>query len=184
MIFVNLLPWREEQNKLRQKIFLGFSGVAFLVGLSISGLVYLSVAHQIAAQELRNDFLRGEISRLDNEIAKIDGIKETKQQISDRIDIIRDLQSLRPLVVQLFSDLVDSVPDGIRLLELSQSGSMVTVRGESDSNVTVSRMMDSIKSKEILGDPSLDVIRRSKDGYSEFVMRFKILGYSQDQVKR
>ena len=68
---INLLPWREELRKRRQKEFGITAGVAVLLMLGVIGGVHLWYQDQIEFQNSRNAFLNKEIKQLDARIKEI-----------------------------------------------------------------------------------------------------------------
>ena len=68
MARINLLPWRAERRKLRQKDFLGMLALAVAVGVLASFLVVSWYSGRISSQNARNEFLKGEIAKVDIQI--------------------------------------------------------------------------------------------------------------------
>jgi len=173
MARINLLPWREEQRKQRQQQFLVTLVVAVLVTGAVMGGVHFFVDHNIEFQKQRNAFLDKEIKKLDERIKEIDAIDKTKRLLEARIKIIQDLQSSRPQFVHLFDELVKTLPDGVYLTDMKQSGGEITVQGIAQSNARISTYMWNIEKSQWLTNPNLQVIQTSdKDGtrISKFVL--------------
>ena len=57
MTKINLLPWREELLKKKQKDFFNAIALSALIGLIIRGLLHLYMAGLSAYQEQRNQLL-------------------------------------------------------------------------------------------------------------------------------
>ena len=73
--------------------------------------------------------------------------------------VIEELQGQRPLMVHLFDELVKTLPDGVYLTSIKQTGSAVTLEGIAQSNARVSAFMRNIEASEWLTDPKLSVIQ-------------------------
>jgi type IV pilus assembly protein PilN len=58
----------------------------------------------------------------------------------------------------LFSEIVSTVPNGVYLESLAQTGSNLLINGEAESNARVSTYMRNLASSEWLKDPNLTVI--------------------------
>ena len=156
---INLLPWREELRKQRQKQFLIALGAAVVVaGLGVAGanLVFQS---RIDHQNERNQRLSREIAELDKSIERIDGIERQKERLLARMEIIEQLQRSRPEVVHLFDELVRTLPDGVFLTAVQQNGRTVKVDGVAQSSTRVSSLMRNIDSSEWIGNPDLEKIQ-------------------------
>jgi type IV pilus assembly protein PilN len=176
MARINLLPWREAERKQRQLDFAGTTG-AFLALTAVMALgVHVQVERMIEAQQGRNQFLQREIAALDIKIKKIQDLETTKAKLITRMNIIQQLQESRPEVVHLFDELVATVPDGVYLTHVEQTGRSVIVDGQAQSNARVSSLMRNIEASSWLGTPTLLLIENKDQtgtGLSRFRMRFE-----------
>jgi type IV pilus assembly protein PilN len=155
---INLLPWREEQRLLRRNQFfaaLGAAAVGAGLLLLLSNLGFNSV---IGHQQDRNQFLKDEIAALDLRIAEIIDLEEKKDSLLARMQIIEQLQRSRPGIVHVFDEVVRTMPDGVYLTEIKQTGRRLEIVGAAESNTRVSALMRNIDSSEWLGSPDLEVV--------------------------
>lgn len=97
---LNLLPWREIRRQEQDRQLLSASiGAWLLMGL----VVFYGWYHMnglIDYQNQRNDYLRTEIAKLDKKIEEINKLKERKQALIARMEIIQQLQQDRTQIVQ------------------------------------------------------------------------------------
>ena len=172
MAQINLLPWREELRKEQTNQFLATTGLALFFTAAVIVLIHMNVAGMIDHQVKRNNILDEEIKRLDIELLKIQGLEETKSKLLSRMEIIQSLQQKRPQIVHLFDDIVKTVPEGLHINELKQSGSNITIDGLAESNGRVSAYMRNIDGSEWMSTPRLQVIESTrKDGRgSKFIL--------------
>jgi type IV pilus assembly protein PilN len=162
---VNLLPWREELRKQRQQSFLlATLGAVLLGGILILG-THTYFKGQIANQQARNKYLEDEIAVLDRQIEEIRTLESVKERTLARMDVIETLQRSRPEVVYLFDELVQTVPEGVHLESVKQTGTRITISGIAQSSTRVSAFMRNIDKSDWLTDPGLDVVQTSgRDG--------------------
>ncbi|MEL7297461.1 MAG: PilN domain-containing protein [Pseudomonadota bacterium] len=155
---INLLPWREELRKERQKVFM-FSvvGAIAVAGLLV-GAVNMVFSNMIDHQRDRNRLLNQEISKLNESIKGIEGIERQKQRLIARMQVIEELQQSRPEIVHLFDELTRTVPDGVHLNRVTQSGRSVKLTGVAQSSTRVSSYMRNVNDSDWLGNPDLDKI--------------------------
>jgi len=110
---INLLPWREQERKIRRREFMVaaaaavFASIIFILG---GKLLYSSWTD---AQNEKNNLLKKEIVKLDAQIADIQELENRKQRLVARMEIIERLQRKRPEIVHLFDEIVKTVPGGI-----------------------------------------------------------------------
>ena len=158
MTRINLLPHREWARQEKKQAF-GFS--LFLMALlagAIVGLVYFQMNAKIDYQLSRNKFIKDEISKLDKQIAEISDLKKVRRSLLERMEVIQDLQSSRPSIVHLFTEIVATVPNGVFLKTLEQTGTNLLVTGEAESNARVSTYMRNLDKSEWLKEPILSII--------------------------
>ncbi len=163
---VNLLPWRAEQREQRKKEFLAALGIAVALGAIVTLGAKFTYQGWIKDQQARNDLLKTEISVLDKQIDEILGLENQKERLLARMEIIEQLQRSRPESVHLFDELVRTLPEGVYLTEVSQSGRRVQIKGAAQSSTRVSALMRNIDASSWLRDPGLDVVQTVNDGPS------------------
>ena len=156
---INLLPWREEQRKERQKVFLISVAGAVVVGLGVIAATNFVFSGRIEYQRDRNGLLSTEIKRLDERIKDIDGIERQKERLLARMEVIEQLQQSRPEVVHLFDELTRTLPDGVHLESVTQSGRSVKISGVAQSSTRVSSYMRNVDESEWLENPELQKIQ-------------------------
>ena len=163
MARINLLPWRAERRKLRQKDFLGMLALAVVAGLLASFLVISWYSGRISNQNARNDFLKGEIAKVDTQIKEIEELDKKKSRLLARKEVIEQLQANRSQMVHLFDSLVRTIPDGVSLTAIKQDGEILTLSGRSQSNARVSTYMRNLEGSGWMTNPDLNVIE-AKEG--------------------
>jgi type IV pilus assembly protein PilN len=158
MTRINLLPWREELRKERQKRFAAISVVAIVAMLAVIGVVHLNYAAAIHFQNQRNNLLKTEIKKLDKKIAEIKALEKEKANLIARMNVIQQLQGRRPQVVHVFDEIVTTLPEGVYLTKVTNRGRRITMEGFAQSNARVSSYMRNIEKAEWLKYPKLTII--------------------------
>jgi type IV pilus assembly protein PilN len=131
---INLLPWREEERKKRQRDF-GVAMAGGVVAAIISVLAVVFVYSQmIDNQDGRNQRLTDEIAELQKSIEEIDGLERQKERLLARMEIIEQLQKSRPEIVHLFDGMARQLPEGVYLTGMTQKGSKIELRGVAQSS--------------------------------------------------
>lgn len=163
MAKVNLLPWRSERRKVRQKEFFLLLGISAAVAfaLGVAGSVYFS--YQIDGQTNRNAYLNDQISQLEAKLTEIKDLQSRKAKLMRRKDAIEELQTDRSRMVHLFDELVRTIPEGVRLTSIKQNGDKLTLDGQTQSNARVSAYMRNIEASGWMTNPDLSVIEVKGD---------------------
>ena len=161
---INLLPWRAELRKRRQKEFLIGLGPAAGLAVLIALGAHFTVSTMIDAQQAKNELLKSEIALLDKQIEEIIALEEQKARMVARMQVIEKLQRSRPEVVKLFDDMVQTLPEGVYLTAVKQSDRRLEFNGVAQSSTRVSAFMRNIDASEVLAKPDLKVIETSAPG--------------------
>jgi type IV pilus assembly protein PilN len=170
---VNLLPHRAERRKRQRQHFFVLAGGTAVVGLLLVGAMHTFYQRQIDTQIDRNGFLKGEIAKLDQEIAEIDSLKTEIAALLARKQVIETLQRDRAQTVHLLDDLVRQMPEGVYLNKIVQKGLRIDITGYAQSNARVSTLMRNIDSSPWLERPVLIQVNAAsvdKKRVSEFSM--------------
>lgn len=72
MARINLLPWRAERRKQRQREFYSMLGLAAVAGVVLSLLLWFYYSQQISGQNERNGYLQAEIAKVKEQNKEID----------------------------------------------------------------------------------------------------------------
>ena len=162
---INLLPWREAQRKERKVAFMVALGGAAVCALVVMGAVYVLYNGMIDAQVRRNDLLKAQIKHLDRQIEEINDLEQTKRQFIARMQIIEKLQRSRPEIVHVFDQIVKTLPDGIYLTGVSETGDHLKFSGVAQSSTRVSTFMRNIDASQWMKNPTLEVIQSSQGAF-------------------
>jgi len=171
MAKINLLPWREELRKQRQTDFLMFLGAGLLTSVFVMVLVHLAIGGMIDTQNNRNRFIQNEMSVLDTKIAEIKDLGKTKDKLLARMEVVQRLQSSRPEIVHMFDQLAKTVPEGVFLTKVNQSGNNLVISGSAQSNTRVSAYMRGVEQSPWLKGASLDIIRSRGVDENSFTLK-------------
>ncbi len=176
-IRINLLPHRDERRKRARTHFAVIAGMTAALGAVIWGAGHVVNSNRVAAQQDRNTFLKGEIAKLDKQIADIKKLKDEIQALLARKQIIETLQADRAQTVHLLDQLVRQMPEGVYLKSVKQKGLAVHLDGYAQSNARVSTLMRNIESSPWLEKPELVQIKATavdKKRLSEFNLNLSL----------
>lgn len=158
MARINLLPWRAERRKQRQKEFGVMVALGALAGLVLWFLVNSYYNSQIDGQNERNAYLKDQITQVDAKIKQIEDLDKQKSRLLARKEVIEQLQANRSQMVHLFDSLVRTIPDGVVLTSIKQEGEKLTLEGRSQSNARVSTYMRNLEDSGWMTKPELSII--------------------------
>lgn len=171
---INLRAWREEKRQQQQKLFFAvLLGVALLTGLVIV-ITSISLNYAITSQKNENSFLQKEIASLDKQIQEINQMQEKRAHIVERMHVINELQSSRPIVVQVFDELVRTLPEGIFYQKISRENNKLMLSGASETNNQISELMRRLEHSVLFQSPSLTEVKATQDEQDKSAKKLKL----------
>lgn len=178
MVKINLLDWRQELREKRRKRFFAVLVLSALAA-ALTVLAGVGVLNErVDHQKARNDLLRREIAELDKQIVEIQELEKVKSNLLARMRVIEKLQATRSAMVHFFDEIVNTLPEGVYLTSLKQTGDDVALEGIAESNGRISTYMKNLEASQWFSDPNLNIIRtveRDRRRQSEFTLHVKNL---------
>jgi type IV pilus assembly protein PilN len=179
MAFINLLPWREEAEKAKEREYFTILTVVAVVAFALIFMISQFYQMRIDGQNTRNQFLKSEIEILDSRIVKIRNLNEKKKELQKRTGVVEQLQRSRNVGTQVFDEIAKIVPTGVYLTRLEKQGNSIKIIGKSESNNHLANMIREIERSLLFTDAILESI--TSDGaknklLSDFKMRVRIKG--------
>ena len=192
MAKINLLPWREALREQRKKEFFAISGAVALLGVVLSGLIWLFFYNQLQDQNEANQTVVAANQQLDRQLKELDGLQERKEQIVERMKLIQDLQGVRPVIVHVFDELAKLTPSNMYVTEFSRKENKFTLKGKAQDPNVVSdflrnldaspwfrnAFMNSFEAVEVKPVQQGSVLPREEDAYGVFDVTVDLDEYS------
>lgn len=162
MAKINLLPWRAERRKERQREFL-----SIMLGMVILGAVVVLAWHTVLAkrasdQQDRVALVQGELDKMKSAIQEIEGLQAEKAKLVERMKVIQDLQGNRPIIVRVYDELVRVIPDGVYLKSLKREGDKFTVAAVAETSNQISNFMRNLEASQWFKSPQLSNVVADK----------------------
>ena len=161
MARINLLPWREEQRRERQRHFLSTLLMTSILGIVIVFVVGTVFDQRIKHQQHRNELVKSEIRKLETRIQKIEELERIRARLISRKQVIERLQASRSMTVELLDNLAKSIPVGVTVTSLRQQGPTLALAGTSQSNARVSAYLRELETNDLFLQPQLGFVRSS-----------------------
>ncbi len=158
MSAINLLPWREDARVRRGRTLIAGSVILWVVAAIIVFGAYEWMEYLKQTQDARNSFLRGEIAALEDEIKEIQDLRDRRERLVSRMNVIQELQKNRTELVQIMDNLPRILPNGVYLTNLGKQDAKVSLKGIAQSNARVSALMRAFEDSGWFHGPKLNVI--------------------------
>jgi len=157
-IRINLLPWREELREQKKQEFLQVTfAILVLAGAIVFGVDRFYNA-EIENQTARNDFLKREISVLEERIQEIQLLQQKRNELLARMKVIQELQGNRPIIVRVFDELARSLAPRVFYRSLEMEGSVLSINGVAESNNRISNQLRNFSESDWFERPNVSEI--------------------------
>ena len=176
MANINLLPWREAQRRERNRATLLTCILMWIGAFFVVLLGKIVMDARIDHQQSRNAYLQSEINSLSVVIAEIEDLKEKRDQLIARMEVIQTLQENRAQIVHVFDDLVTKLPKGVYFDSIDKNSERLKIMGKAQSNGRVSALMRNLDASDWFSNPDLkvvDVVDQNGVSVSEFDVEVK-----------
>mgnify|MGYP006427253783 CR=1 FL=1 len=176
MARINLRPWREELRAEKQRTFISTMVGTFVIAAGLAYLWQMQVQSQIDKQESRNAYIENAMQDLEEQIVEIENLRERREELLSRMEVIQDLQGQRPIIVRAFDEVVQTLPDGLFYSELEKSGDQVSIAGMAESNSRISSLMRNFEQSQWFSEPNLTNVSAADEqraGFSRFNLSVK-----------
>jgi len=161
MARINLLPWREEKRRERQRHFMSSLLLMSILGVVIVFFAGFVFDQKISHQQSRNQLVQKEIKALEVRIKRIDELERTRARLISRKQVIESLQASRSTTVELLDKLAKTIPVGVTLTTVRQQGNALALMGTSQSNARVSAYLRELEANDLFLNPQLDFVKSS-----------------------
>ncbi len=155
MTKINLLPWREDLRKQQMQEFAVVIGMVILVAVVLSFTWKQERAGAVETQKSRNSYVEGQIAQLEDSIKEIEELQRRRDSLIERMNVIQGLQGNRPVIVHVFDQFAETLPDGVFYTSMKQSGGTFEIVGLAESNNRVSNLMRSLNASPWFKNPQL-----------------------------
>ena len=158
MANINLLPWREAQRRERNRITFTVCIVMWVAAALAVFAGKMFMDSNIQYQEDRNAYIESEISALAKVIKEIEDLKDKRDALLARMEVIQTLQANRSQIVHVFHDLVTKLPNGVYYDDIAKTDNTLRISGKAQSNGRVSALMRNLDSSDWFDNTSLKVV--------------------------
>jgi type IV pilus assembly protein PilN len=170
---INLLPWRERLREERKREFFTILVGVVIISAGVLFLVDRYFNGEIDVQISRNDFIQSEIVVLDGQVAEINQLRQQKEDIRSRMNVITDLQGTRPVIVRIFDELVNTLPDGVFYESLVRENDTISIEGVAESYAKVAELVDRLDDSDWFQDSDLNDISAVNAGDASLNTSFR-----------
>jgi len=144
MIKINLLPVRAAKKKETAIQQLVITGVAIVIIALIVTSLYVVKRVQVAAAKDDITTANKKINDLKTKIGKLEEVKNLKEQVKKKLDVLTQLRKNKTGPAQRLASLSDLTPDQLWLTSYSESDQNVKISGIAANEEQIAQFMKSL----------------------------------------
>jgi type IV pilus assembly protein PilN len=165
VIRINLLPYREFRRKAQIKRDGIGAAVFLLIVGGLLGAAYFHLQGVEKRHQARVDYMQTALGKIKDKLAEVNELKAKRQDLTKKLEVIKDLQNGRALSMRILETLGRAVPEDVSLRSFQQTKGGVQLEGDARNNNAVSSFMRRLEASDLFRDPDLQVIQnKQQDG--------------------
>jgi len=149
---INLLPWRETQNRAYKQRFFHYLLLVSVFSLSLQWLASKYLDYQFQAQQQRVTFLNQHIVKLEQQILAIKQADQQHQELTTRLATVESLQAKRNKTTQLMDLIPQLIPEGVYIDQMTMNGHSIVLRGISDNTARLATMLKLLERSPLVSE--------------------------------
>lgn len=141
---INLRPWREELRQLKQKKFNQLALLMVLLSLLIGLIMWNSLTSSINSIKAENQIIDSKLLVVKQQIKQIANLKEQRQQLIQRLNVIKQLQGKRSSNYLILTQFVESLNEGVFFTQVERKDNQLTLQGSATHSQAVAELLRSL----------------------------------------
>lgn len=180
MTQINVLPWRAERKKIRNRLF--YNILSLCVGITFLCVILVHSILQVwqRTEEVNILYLESEIKKINQELKEIVDLNSEKEQLMKSMQVIHALQHERFSLVRLLDRMVRVMPAGLLLTEFNRKVNNIQLQGIADTNASISELLRNLAQIEDFMNIRLTEVTCHK---KQVGLRFKIEFDQHTEIK-
>ncbi len=163
MIRINLLPVKTQaKRETGTKQLLAYIFIVVLC-IVVAGALWFRQSSKINQLQPKAKSLEVELAKYKGVDARLRRLKRSKKQVLKRIEIIKQLQKNRDVLVRILAMLTETVPrEKIWFNALQEKGKSITIKGIALSNEAISQFMRNLERSIYVGYGRVNLIESAQ----------------------
>ncbi len=144
---INLLPWREWQQRQRRYRFLSLIVISIIMSLICLRGVGHYFESQQQIQQQRLQLLQTHIQQQQQDLAQATALKTESDNVNQRLQIFTELQQKRGELTRFMSLLPTLLPEQMRLDSMTLMGAKAELYGRSEHTSVLNKLLQRMESQ-------------------------------------
>jgi type IV pilus assembly protein PilN len=165
MIKINLLPYREKEKKENISRQISITVGSFLAVILLLIAIQFNLSSNISSLETQVKEEENTNKELNKKIGDIEKFKKNKNELEQKLGVIKTLEENRIAPVKTLDDLAALVPQkNIWLVKLTQKDQQLTIEGVGRDNIAVADFMKIVETFDAIKSIDLKLSKKTEIG--------------------
>jgi type IV pilus assembly protein PilN len=165
MIKINLLPYREKEKKENVSRQISITVGSFLAVILLLIAIQFNLSSNISSLETQVKEEENTNKELNKKIGDIEKFKKNKNELEQKLGVIKTLEENRIAPVKTLDDLAALVPQkNIWLVKLTQKDQQLTIEGVGRDNIAVADFMKIVETFDAIKSIDLKLSKKTEIG--------------------
>jgi type IV pilus assembly protein PilN len=165
MIKINLLPYREKEKKENVSRQISITVGSFLAVILLLIAIQFNLSSNISSLETQVKEEENTNKELNKKIGDIEKFKKNKNELEQKLAVIKTLEENRIAPVKTLDDLAALVPQkNIWLVKLTQKDQQLTIEGVGRDNIAVADFMKIVETFDAIKSIDLKLSKKTEIG--------------------
>lgn len=175
MIRINLLPVRASRKREAGKQWIALFILVVAATLVGNGILYNETTKKVAAVNARVKRYEDDLATLNKIIGEVKNIKEEKEAITRKLDILRKLKDGRTGPVKVLDELATLIPQGVWIYTWDEgSGGGLTFTGAGKSYDDVANFAKKLRDSRFFSNVTLKGTRQVNENRCDFTITLSV----------
>ena len=148
MLGVNLLPWRENERKIRNRIFYALLSGFLMICFVLMGMFHFILEYWVNIEKNNIVYLKMEEEKIKESIKEIEGLHERKKELLNRAKVIQNLQADRLSNIHLLDAIAKVMPNGVSLTAIKRQNHKIEIQGLAKTNGEISLLLKNLEDEK------------------------------------
>lgn len=175
MIRINLLPYREKQEKAKLMQYLFLSMAVLGLAVILAATFWIQQGHRMATLESQVTATRKELEELKEVVRQTQDYEKRLKLLQKKVDLISTLKASQQGPVHILDEISLKLSEDLWLTSLVDQDGLTTLQGYSLSHEGIASFMKSLESSRYFSNVELLQSRQENDpSAGEKVLNFTI----------
>lgn len=144
MININLLPWREQEDKQKKEAFKVVLIAEIAITIFIIILMYFLIGPQTKMYQHQKSLLQQEVNVTNVEITELSDVPTKKEAIQVKLNTYKLARQSGQLTLDILEVIGENIPKELTLQRVIRNNLEVTLIGHSPTNEKINDFIDSL----------------------------------------